>query len=622
MAHSIPGPAGLAETTVGRDLQHHARVWAAEPGRRGERCAGQHAPSAASAAVVRGKPLPTFPISGATCEELPTLRPRRVRGSGTQRLVWGSHRAFVAAAARPGPCLGQYRVTGTGAASGKAGAPWVACHHARWSRKRRMDLKWDVSRARASSLMQREALLPLAGRCFTVGVVERVYRAQDDGASRRSPGGGSTRTPARPRRSTPLTSDPCVNCGAASGLTCGERDETALETVRALGSGCGGRLALDRAERAAATALAICSDVSAPLRRRLVLDGPMAAPTSVQFAGALTGGKMSSGKSFASWFDAKQAEAKDLEEGEEEEAPEAPDDRPFWQRWSSTPESGPEGGETQGLLSSIWSSPTASPAPGESSWIPALSRWACRQGCGRRPALTCRPQVGPIQGIRPLSAPLGTVLPPRLLCGPAHGPWAARGRGWATHRRPSIPHPAWRAAGRGAGPPRPLKIRTFLHTGLPVLHGRVRAVGGPRRVLRPAVHEGAPALHRRLHRVNGCGRSTAQQGARPPRALTVVPRAALTLYAALVLKNYLAVVAASLAQLAALGWYGATFIPGGQAGMTCACASLPHPPHPMIATHPRPWGRCSHHQDAAERDSLGSHAVLQDDPRVKAAACP
>lgn len=83
---------------------------------------------------------------------------------------------------------------------------------------------------------------------------------------------------------------------------------------------------------------------------------------------------MSSGKSFSNWFDAKQAEEKDVEEGADEEAPEPSDDRPFWQRWSGAPESGPEGGETQGLLSSLWKSPTASPAPEQSSWIPSLSR--------------------------------------------------------------------------------------------------------------------------------------------------------------------------------------------------------------------------------------------------------
>jgi len=41
----------------------------------------------------------------------------------------------------------------------------------------------------------------------------------------------------------------------------------------------------------------------------------------------------------------------------------------------------------------------------------------------------------------------------------------------------------------------------------------------------------------------------------------------LTLYCALILKNYLAIIISACFQLAALAWYGASYIPGGATGL-------------------------------------------------------
>lgn len=55
-----------------------------------------------------------------------------------------------------------------------------------------------------------------------------------------------------------------------------------------------------------------------------------------------------------------------------------------------------------------------------------------------------------------------------------------------------------------------------------------------------------------------------------PLGLIVLrPPAAGTLYAALFAQSYLLVMVSSVVQIGALLWYGATFIPGGRAGMSC-----------------------------------------------------
>lgn len=49
--------------------------------------------------------------------------------------------------------------------------------------------------------------------------------------------------------------------------------------------------------------------------------------------------------------------------------------------------------------------------------------------------------------------------------------------------------------------------------------------------------------------------------------LVYVASIVATLYSALILRNYLAVIVSASAQTVALLWYGATYIPGGTAGM-------------------------------------------------------